>query len=43
MTQDEIYLHAITDLGPALVRLVRAYEQDADQRRDLLQDAHFAL
>ena len=43
MTQDEIYLSVIAEFGPALVRLARAYEQDADQRRDLLQDVHFAL
>jgi RNA polymerase sigma factor (sigma-70 family) len=43
MTQDEHYLRAITEFGPALVRLARAYEQDSDQRRDLLQDVYFAL
>jgi RNA polymerase sigma-70 factor (ECF subfamily) len=43
LTQDEAYLSAIAEFGPALVRLARAYEQDADQRRDLLQDVHFAL
>lgn len=43
MPQDDIYLSAIADFGPALVRLARAYEPDADQRRDLLQDVHFAL
>ena len=43
MTQDELYLRAIAEFGPALARLVSAYEPDADQRRDLLQDVHFAL
>jgi RNA polymerase sigma factor (sigma-70 family) len=43
MTQDELYLRAIAEFGPALIRLARAYEQDADQRRDLLQDVYFAL
>src|SRR5665213_950341 len=43
MTQDELYLRAIVEFGPALARLARAYEQDADQRRDLLQDVNFAL
>jgi RNA polymerase sigma-70 factor (ECF subfamily) len=43
MTQDEQYLQAIAEFGPALVRLARAYEQDSDQRRDLLQDVHLAL
>jgi|SRR6266446_479097 len=43
MTQDELYLRAIAEFGPALARLARAYEADTDQRRDLLQDVHFAL
>jgi RNA polymerase sigma factor (sigma-70 family) len=41
--QDELYLRAAAEFGPALVRLARAYEADPDQRRDLLQDIHFAL
>jgi RNA polymerase sigma-70 factor (ECF subfamily) len=41
--QDTLYLHAVRDYGPALARLARAYEADPDQRRDLLQDIHFAL
>jgi RNA polymerase sigma-70 factor (ECF subfamily) len=43
MTQDELYLRAIAECGPALARLARGYEAEADQRRDLLQDMHFAL
>jgi RNA polymerase sigma-70 factor, ECF subfamily len=43
MTQDEIYLHAVAEFGPALARLARVYEPNHDQRRDLLQDVHFAL
>src|SRR4051794_37024585 len=43
MTQDEHYLEAVRAFGPALVRLVRTYEPDADQRRDLLQDVNLAL
>jgi RNA polymerase sigma-70 factor (ECF subfamily) len=43
MTQDELYLRVVTEFGPALARLARAYEPDADQRRDLLQDMHLAL
>ena len=43
MTQDELYLRAIAEFGPALARLARGYEADPDQRRDLLQDIHFAL
>jgi RNA polymerase sigma-70 factor (ECF subfamily) len=43
MTQDEQYLRAVGEFGPALVRLAKAYEPDADQRRDLLQDVYLAL
>jgi RNA polymerase sigma-70 factor (ECF subfamily) len=43
MTQDEQYLQAMAEFGPALGRLARAYEPDADLRRDLLQDASLAL
>jgi len=43
MTQDELYLRAVAEFGPALARLARAYEADSDQRRDLLQDMHLAL
>ena len=41
--QDDLYLRAAKAFGPALVRLARAYEADASQRLDLLQDIHFAL
>jgi RNA polymerase sigma-70 factor (ECF subfamily) len=43
MTQDEHYLQAVAEFGPALVRLARTYEPDPDQRRDLLQDVYLAL
>ena len=43
MTQDDLYLRAAGEFGPALVRLARAYEADPDQRRDLLQEMHLAL
>src|SRR3954466_12929737 len=43
MTQDEHYLRAVAEFGPALVRLARTYEAGADQRRDLLQDVYLAL
>jgi RNA polymerase sigma-70 factor, ECF subfamily len=43
MTQDELYLRAVAEFGPAMARLARAYEADSDQRRDLLQDMHLAL
>lgn len=41
--QDELYLRAASEYGPALARLARAYEADAGQRQDILQDMHFAL
>ncbi len=41
--QDERYTRAAGAFGPALERLARAYEADADQQRDLLQDIHFAV
>ena len=41
--QDEFYLRAVAEFGPALARLARAYEADSTQRLDLLQDMHFAL
>lgn len=42
-TQDAHYGRAVAVYGPALERLCRAYEADADRRLDLLQDIHFAL
>jgi RNA polymerase sigma-70 factor, ECF subfamily len=42
-SQDERYRLAASDFGPALERLVRAYEANPDQRHDLLQDIHAAL
>lgn len=41
--QDERYGRASADFGAALERLARAYEADADQRRDLLQEIHLAV
>src|SRR6202046_3206899 len=41
--QDERYTSAAAEFGPALERLVRSYEADPAERRDLLQDIHFAL
>jgi RNA polymerase sigma-70 factor (ECF subfamily) len=43
LTQDEHYARAAAEFGPALARLARAYERNADRQRDLLQDIHFAL
>ena len=42
-TQDERYREAAELYGAALERLARAYEADADWRRDLLQEIHLAL
>lgn len=40
---DEMYQEAADTYGAALERLARAYEADADLRRDLLQEIHVAL
>jgi len=42
-TQDGLYEEAAKAHGAALERLARAYEADADLRRDLLQEIHVAL
>jgi RNA polymerase sigma-70 factor (ECF subfamily) len=41
--RDDLYREAISAHGPALNRLARAYEADAEDRRDLLQEIHLAL
>ena len=41
--QDERYRVAVSQHGAALGRLARAYEADAELRRDLLQDIHIGL
>jgi RNA polymerase sigma-70 factor (ECF subfamily) len=41
--QADQYALAIASFGPALQRLVRGFEADADQRRDLLQEIHVEL
>jgi RNA polymerase sigma-70 factor (ECF subfamily) len=41
--QHNLYQEAAATYKQALERLVRAYEADADKRRDLLQDIHLAL
>jgi len=43
MRQDDLYEQVIAALGAALGRLARSYEADADKRRDLLQEIHFAI
>jgi RNA polymerase sigma-70 factor (ECF subfamily) len=40
---EAFYRQAAQDYGVALERLAYAYEADADQRRDLLQEIHLAL
>ena len=42
-TQDQRYVRAMEQLGPAIERISRAYEADADLQKDLLQDIHFAI
>ena len=42
-SQDDLYKQTTEMYGDALDRLVRAYELDADKRRDLLQEIHLAL
>jgi RNA polymerase sigma-70 factor, ECF subfamily len=39
----ELFEEAAAAYGPALERLARAYEPNADARRDLLQEIHIAL
>ena len=41
--QEELYREAAAAYGAALERLARAYEADADLRRDLLQDIHVEI
>ena len=40
---ESLYAEVATEFGGALERLARAYEQDPDRRRDLLQEIHIAL
>ena len=41
--QGRLYSQVAEEFGGALERLARAYERDADRRRDLLQEIHVAL
>ena len=43
MSQDDLYHEAAALYGAAVERLARAYEADAEKRRDLGQEIHFAL
>jgi RNA polymerase sigma-70 factor (ECF subfamily) len=42
-SQNSLYEQVVDSYGPALDRLARAYELDAEARRDLLQDIHLQL
>lgn len=42
-TQDRLYAEASVAHAPAIARLARAVEADADRARDLEQDIHLAL
>ncbi len=42
-SREDLYREAVSTHGPALDRLARAYEADAETRRDLLQEIHLAL
>ena len=42
-SQDDLYKDAADQFGSALERLARAYEMDAEKRRDLIQEIHFQL
>jgi hypothetical protein len=41
--QNALYEQAAAEFGAAVDRLARAYEADADKRRDLCQEIHMAL
>lgn len=42
-TQEELYRAAADAYGPALCRVARGYEFDAERRRDLEQEIHIAV
>jgi RNA polymerase sigma-70 factor, ECF subfamily len=43
VSQEGLYKQAADEYGAAIGRLARAYEADAEARRDLLQDIHLQL
>lgn len=43
MRQEDLFAEAADTYAPALDRLARAYEADAETRRDLLQEIHLQL
>jgi RNA polymerase sigma-70 factor, ECF subfamily len=42
-SQDDLYRDVVEEYGSSLQRLVSAYENDPDKRRDLSQDIHLQL
>ncbi|HUY95158.1 MAG TPA: sigma-70 family RNA polymerase sigma factor, partial [Terracidiphilus sp.] len=42
-SREALYAEAVDEYGSALDRLARAYEMDAEARRDLLQEIHLGL
>ncbi len=42
-SREDLYEEAVREHGAALDRLARAYEADAEARRDLLQEIHLGL
>lgn len=42
-SREDLYEEAVRTYGPALGRLARAYEANAEARRDLLQEIHLGL
>ena len=43
VNEDDLYREASATYGPALERLVYAYEANSGKRADLLQEIHIAL
>src|SRR5215210_7694501 len=43
VARDALYTQIADEFGAALGRLARAFEQDPDRRRDLLQEIHLAI
>jgi RNA polymerase sigma-70 factor (ECF subfamily) len=43
LTQDALYKQVALEYGPALARLANAYDVNAEQQQDLLQDIHLAI
>src|SRR5579862_2677753 len=41
--QDDLYNQAMLEFAPSLERLARAYEVNAEDRKDLVQEIHIAV